>query len=83
MVKATEVVAELQEETDKWRDRLDEALDGIKAVDSKQSEFLANVQAYRDDCDHFLDEDDLVHAFESIVWAWAWLEIGKERGILG
>lgn len=83
MPKLTKVEQQLKDETDKWMGRLDEALDDVKAEDSKQKEYLANVRAYRDDADHFLEEGDLVRAFEAVVWAWAWLEIGTERGILG
>lgn len=74
---------DLRTETERWQGKLDEGLEEIAATDSKQREFLSNVEAYRSDSDHFMEEGDLIRAFEAVVWAWAWLEIGKERGILG
>jgi len=29
-----------------------------------------------------LEKDDLIRAFEAIIWAWAWMEIGLQKGIL-
>ncbi|MCK5234032.1 MAG: DUF357 domain-containing protein, partial [Candidatus Aenigmarchaeota archaeon] len=34
------------------------------------------------DTNHFLEKKDYVRAFEAVVWAWAWLEIGKEVGAI-
>lgn len=78
----SDVADELREETEKWMDRLDEALDEMPDPGQTGRQHLSNVQAYRDDADHFLDEGDLVRAFEAVVWAWAWLEIGQEQGLL-
>ncbi|NOQ38217.1 DUF357 domain-containing protein, partial [archaeon] len=41
-----------------------------------------NIKAYISDTQHFIDKGDLVRAFEAVVWAWAWLEIGKDVGVL-
>lgn len=79
----SDLADELRAETEKWQGKLDDALEEMKAADSKQREFLANVEAYRDDSDHFLEQGDLVRAFEAVVWAWAWMEIGKDQEILG
>jgi hypothetical protein len=40
--------------------------------------FLENISAYISDSHYFLDKGDLIRAFESVVWAWAWMEIGLE-----
>lgn len=72
--------ARLVEEIDTWRDRLDAALDEAEPATERGERFLENIRAYRQDCDHFEAEDDLVRAFEAVVWAWAWLEIGADVG---
>jgi hypothetical protein len=66
----------LESQTDTWSQRLDEALDEASALENRGRAFLENVQAYRSDAEHFAGEGDLVRAFEAVVWAWAWLEIG-------
>jgi hypothetical protein len=71
-----DTAARLDAETDTWADRLDEALDDAQAATEEGQAFLENVRAYRSDADHFVEQGDLVRAFEAVVWAWAWLEIG-------
>jgi len=44
--------------------------------------FMSNIRAYHADTRHFIEKEDLVYAFEAIVWAWAWLESGVEAGAL-
>lgn len=72
----------LRDQTDTWRDRLDRALDEATVAGERGDRFLENIRAYRSDCDHFEGEGDLVRAFEAIVWAWAWLEIGADIGAI-
>lgn len=67
---------ELREETKKWLEKLEERLKGI---DGEQG-FVKNIIAYAEDCKYFLGKSDLIRAFECVVWAWAWLEIGLEVG---
>ena len=43
---------------------------------------MENVSAYIRDCQYFLDKNDLIRAFEAIIWAWAWMEIGLQKGVL-
>ncbi|PKM91965.1 MAG: DUF357 domain-containing protein, partial [Euryarchaeota archaeon HGW-Euryarchaeota-1] len=31
---------------------------------------------------YFLEKGDFVRAFEAIIWAWAWIEIGEKEGFL-
>lgn len=73
---------QLRRETATWRDRLDAELPKATALSQRGERFLENIQAYRHDCDHFTESGDLVRAFECVVWAWAWLEIGAETGDL-
>ncbi len=73
---------QLIDETSKWHKKAAEALKSAKAVDKKGDEFLTNINAYMSDTNHFLEKKDCVRAFEAVVWAWAWIEIGKEIGVI-
>ncbi|NOQ38353.1 DUF357 domain-containing protein, partial [archaeon] len=73
---------ELKAETLKWLDKCGKEVVKVKASGSKGEEFLVNIKAYISDTQHFIDKGDLVRAFEAVVWAWAWLEIGKDVGVL-
>jgi len=44
--------------------------------------FHANITAYISDCRYFLEQGDLIRAFEAVIWAWAWIEIGLDVGVL-
>lgn len=67
---------ELREETKKWLEKLEDKLREIEG----ERRFLENIKAYAKDCKYFLEKSDLIRAFECVVWAWAWLEIGLEVG---
>ena len=71
-------------ETEKWLERAKAALECVSP--SKESEegerFYANISAYISDCRYFLEQGDFIRAFEAVIWAWAWIEIGLEVGIL-
>jgi hypothetical protein len=41
---------------------------------------MDNIKAYISDTEYFLKKGDLIRAFECVVWAWAWMEIGIEIG---
>ncbi len=73
---------ELREETIKWLERIKKRLKNVKAVNRKGEEFIRNIEAYVYDSKYFLEKNDLIRAFECVVWAWAWLEIGLDIGIL-
>ncbi len=70
----------LQAETEKWLERAKQERRKINA-DDKNVDFLKNIDAYMKDAEHFMKSDDLIRAFEAVIWAWSWLEIGKELGI--
>lgn len=72
----------LKQETERLRINLAERLERVQTRGGKGKEFLINIQAYLSDTDHFLKNADLIRAFECIVWAWAWLEIGTRYGYL-
>ncbi len=71
---------ELKRETEKWLSRIEK----IKIVEKceKGKEFVENIKAYVKDAGYFLEKGDLIRAFECVVWAWAWMEIGKEIGLI-
>ena len=74
--------ADLISETEKWKVRLQKEIKKTAAGGEKGRGFLENITAYASDSDHFMKKKDYVRSFEAIVWAWAWLEIGKETGVL-
>ena len=77
-----EIEEQLNEETDKWLARIRNERKKIIATDDKGKDLLKNIDAYIEDTEHFRKNNDPVHAFEAVVWAWSWLEICKELGIL-
>ncbi len=69
---------ELRRETLKWLDRIEKEASGIDG----DEEIVENIRAYMSDSRHFLGKGDMLRAFEAVVWAWAWLEIGMRKGLL-
>ncbi|MBW6461805.1 MAG: DUF357 domain-containing protein [DPANN group archaeon] len=76
------VEEQLKSETSKWTDKCKIGVLGLVPIGKKGEDFLVNINAYISDTQHFIDDGDPVRAFEAIVWAWAWLEIGTDIGIL-
>ena len=74
---------ELRAQTKIWTDKITAEMENIKLLNRDKRNFLDNVQAYIQDSGYFIEQGDLVRAFEAIIWAWSWLEIGKEEKILG
>lgn len=79
---AKKIAEELRSETLKWLERIKSRIKNVKAINRNGEEFLKNIQAYISDSEYFLEKGDLVRAFECVVWAWAWLEIGLKIEIL-
>lgn len=71
-----------RKEIEKWLNRIKKELKMIKTIDKKGKEFLDNINAYVNDCEHFLEKGEYILSFESVIWAWAYLEIGKELKLL-
>lgn len=69
---------DLRVETEKWQKKAQDLYENV----SGDREFLENVSAYIRDCQYFLEKGDLIRAFEAVIWAWAWMEIGLEKGLL-
>jgi hypothetical protein len=76
------VEQELREEIDKWLKKLDSIVNKIKISNEKGEMFTKNITAYFKDAKYFFDKNDLVRAFECLILAWAWIEIGKELEII-
>lgn len=70
---------ELREETEKWLEKLEERLED---ADTDVSGEMENVTAYKSDAEHFLEEEDYIRAFESVVYAWGILETLERLGEL-
>lgn len=67
-------------ETGKWLKKLESLK--IQPASRKGEQYKTNIDAYISDSRHFLEKKDYVRAFEAVVWAWAWCEIGKDMGLL-
>lgn len=66
----------LKKETNKWLERLEERLENL----NKDVEQMENVEAYRKDTYHFLEEEDFIRAWESVIYAWGILETLERLG---
>ena len=77
-----ETEKKLKEEIEKWSSRMEKEMQNMEPYGTKGEDFLKNIKAYFKDTGYFLKKEDLIRSFEAIVWAWAWLEIGKEMGFL-
>jgi hypothetical protein len=75
----------LEKETKKWLERIEKEIEHFDLVDKNNKEhqrMLKNIHAYVSDCKHFMKKDDMIRAFEAVIWAWAWLEILRDLGML-
>ena len=68
----------LESETRKWIGKLEPLAGRIEG----DRDFVSNIKAYLSDSKHFLEKGDRVRAFEAVVWAWAWYEIGIDKGFI-
>ena len=73
---------ELRKEIDKWTGKIVEERKHIELADSGRKDFIKNVDAYISDSRYFLEKGKLIESFEALIWAWAYVTIGKELGIL-
>lgn len=78
MIEQGKLEAELREETRKWLLKAEDLLCKV----SGDKRFLENVSAYIHDSHYFMEKGDLIRAFESVIWAWAWMEIGLNMKLL-
>ncbi|MFT4892278.1 MAG: hypothetical protein ACI8Z7_000045 [Candidatus Nanohaloarchaea archaeon] len=66
----------LEKETKKWLEKLNSRIE--ERDDSVEQ--MENVLAYRDDTNHFLEEEDYIRAWESVIYAWGILETLERLG---
>ncbi|MCK9405794.1 MAG: DUF357 domain-containing protein [Methanothrix sp.] len=69
---------DLLNETVKWQEKA-ESFFGKLSGDERM---LENISSYLSDSHYFLKQNDLIRAFEAVIWAWAWMEIGLEKSLL-
>ena len=82
MVRALSLEEDLRAETEKWLLKAEKAMETVSARGEEGERFRDNIAAYLSDCRYFLDQDDLIRAFEAVIWAWAWIEIGQDVKML-
>ncbi len=75
-----DVERELIRETERWLSKIEKF--EIVPKNTRGKEFVTNIQAYISDAHYFFDGHDYVRAFEAVIWAWAWLEIGEMLGLI-
>lgn len=73
---------DLENEIEKWSEKLDDRLENVETLNEDGRDLLENALAYREDSKHFFEEDKLIQSFEALVWAWAFIEIGERLDIL-
>ncbi len=78
MTEDKKIAEDLFTETLKWLKKADDIFPKL----SGNKRFLENTYAYICDSRYFLEHGDLIRAFEAIVWAWAWIEIGLDNDML-
>jgi len=74
--------SQLISETEKWLKKAEAEFKKTKPNEKRGEEFSKNIAAYLNDTKYFSEKKDYVRAFEAVIWAWAWIEIGKDTGIL-
>ncbi len=76
----SKLLARLADETKKWITKMKAQREKLILRDSSKTNFIDNIDAYVSDSEYFLSGGELVEAFEAIIWAWAYFEIGKDLG---
>jgi len=71
-----ETQKKLKSETEKWLEKLESR---VEERDSSVEQ-MENVEAYRSDTYHFLEEEDFIRAWESVIYAWGILETLERLG---
>ena len=71
-----ETQQKLEKETRKWLEKLEKEIENV----SSEIEQMENVEAYRDDTYHFLEEEDYIRAWESVIYAWGIYETLERLG---
>lgn len=69
---------ELKQETKKWLEKLEDRVSNY----NNEVDQMENVEAYKNDTYHFLEEEDYIRAWESVIYAWGILETLERLGKL-
>lgn len=69
------------DEIKKWQRKLEAVVTDLTPTSPKTDSYFENIKAYLKDSNHFLETGDYMRAFEAVIWAWAWYEIGQNEGI--
>ena len=72
----------LRKETEKWLLKVKEEMKSARLLDQERKHVLENINAYIKDSEYFLEKNDLIRAFEAVIWAWAILENSREFGVI-
>ena len=72
----------LRKETEKWLGKIRKEIEKIELIDKERKDLIENIHAYVNDAEYFLKKKDLIRSFESVIWAWSWMEILKELKII-
>jgi hypothetical protein len=76
----------LREETGKWLTKLEDAYSGFRPTGKLPEKDLKpirqNIDAYIKDARYFLEKNDMVRAFEAVVYAWGLLEACQHLGLV-
>jgi hypothetical protein len=73
---------ELRKETEKWLGKIRKEVKKIELLDKERKDLTENILAYVNDSEYFMKKNDLIRSFESVIWAWSWIEILKELKII-
>jgi hypothetical protein len=71
-----------REDVLKWLVKLEPLAEMAEPVDPKAEEVLENAKAYVKDARHWLEQENLVLAFECMIHSWAILETARELGAI-
>lgn len=71
-----------REDVLKWLVKLEPLAEMAEPNDSKAEQVLENAKAYVKDARHWLEQGNLVLAFECVVHSWAILETARELGAI-
>ena len=71
-----------KEDVLKWLVKLEPLAEMAEPIDPKAEELLENAKAYVKDARHWLDEENLVLAFEAMLWGYCILDTCQKLGII-
>ena len=81
MVSENSTDKKLKKETLKWLKKAEDKLTKVKKKDNTDY-IVKNAQCYINDANYFLEQKDFIRGFEAVIWAWAFLEISQNCGLV-